>query len=962
MAAFLLAVLPIHADALRPKKGEEAVPKNLPYEETRLRQGREGEWIVWRDGETDRIRRIKPAHASHSLFDLQASTVESARAVLRRVLAEFGIEKLADRLQASWECEGLASRHFFFGDTRNGVPVEPGRVSVHLDRSGHLLHVTNTIDPELSVVSDVRRLSRVQAIDLALRGETPRPSGVEAILLYMSRGEGLILSWRVRFLLEHQIGDWEVWIDAGTGTELERIDRASYSVNGRGQLWTPNPITALRATSLPDMDDQDQEVFDPAYQIVTLNDLDNPDGQGNYALAGPWVRITDWDDPIHPINAFLRTNPDDFITTRSNLLFEAVMIYYHLDRVQRYVQSLGYFNVVNRSIEVDPHGVDGEDNSYFIPSTGRIAYGDGCVDDAEDAEVIIHEYGHAIQHDQIEGLGGFGTSHEMGSMGEGFSDYNAARYVADEGFTFALGRIADWDGWGSGCWPGRRVENDKTYPDSMINQIHADGEIWSGALWDIRRAVGGETTDRMILESHFAYSRSSTFQTAAYALLEADRSLYGGNHGDTIAAIFRERGILDQEPAAPSIAVVDPPAFFWQPGPYAFRFEVSGDATVLGANLVYGTGTDFPDTAAAVYRFQYRVEVPEPLSGDSIRYFIEVTDDLSRTTTLPADAPASWFSAALLPDTVEPVIIHTALRDMDENSLPVQVIASVLDNHRVDPASVRLEYRYQSVGTDSSDGFTMFGIDGTAYSGYLPEVREVPGTFSYRIFARDFAGEENEAVAPDSGQYSFSVLPDTIGPEVVHAPLQDIAGPQTTPVLTAIITDPAGIDDTSVRVEYTFRADSDSSGGSFPLSRTSPDGGFSGIFPFHGDAFGTVHYRITAMDRSLGGNRSYMPPEGFYEFEMFPSRTSVSGVGPNPFRTGTEMRIRLASTTHVSYTVFDLEGRTIATVWDGDLKRGEHHLTWDGKDKRGQRVSQGIYFYWVQVGALERKGRLICLR
>ncbi|MEZ4916786.1 MAG: hypothetical protein R2836_07345 [Chitinophagales bacterium] len=50
-------------------------------------------------------------------------------------------------------------------------------------------------------------------------------------------------------------------------------------------------------------------------------------------------------------------------------------------------------------ISVDTHGNNGADNSFFSPATPlRLIFGEGGVDDAEDADVIIHEYGHAISH------------------------------------------------------------------------------------------------------------------------------------------------------------------------------------------------------------------------------------------------------------------------------------------------------------------------------------------------------------------------------------------------------------------------------------------------------------------------------------------------------------------------------------------------------------------------------------
>ena len=89
------------------------------------------------------------------------------------------------------------------------------------------------------------------------------------------------------------------------------------------------------------------------------------------------------------------------------------------------MQSLGFTTIQNGSIRVDPHGLSGADNSHYIGSLANyIAFGEGGVDDAEDADVIWHEYGHAIIHSQVTNWNGG----ETGAMGEGFGDYFAASY------------------------------------------------------------------------------------------------------------------------------------------------------------------------------------------------------------------------------------------------------------------------------------------------------------------------------------------------------------------------------------------------------------------------------------------------------------------------------------------------------------------------------------------------------
>ena len=62
-----------------------------------------------------------------------------------------------------------------------------------------------------------------------------------------------------------------------------------------------------------------------------------------------------------------------------------------------------------------------EDNSFYSPGDRGLHFGDGGVDDAEDADIVLHEYGHSVQDNQVPGWGPGGDT-EQGAIGEGFGD------------------------------------------------------------------------------------------------------------------------------------------------------------------------------------------------------------------------------------------------------------------------------------------------------------------------------------------------------------------------------------------------------------------------------------------------------------------------------------------------------------------------------------------------------------
>ncbi|MCB0416785.1 MAG: proprotein convertase P-domain-containing protein, partial [Bdellovibrionales bacterium] len=190
------------------------------------------------------------------------------------------------------------------------------------------------------------------------------------------------------------------------------------------------------------------------------------------------------------------------------------------------------------SIQVDSDGYGGSDNSYFSPMDNHIAFGHGCVDDNEDSDVILHEYGHAIHHSINSNWSGGDT----GAMGEGFGDYWAASYSLStpNGDQFNKNQVFNWDGHGEGnpCWPGRvldafgaQYDSTKSYGahQSIAGGFQSD-ELWSTPLFQsllaLRQAgVSKETVDAIILEAHFGLGSGVKMPEMASAILATAHNL-----------------------------------------------------------------------------------------------------------------------------------------------------------------------------------------------------------------------------------------------------------------------------------------------------------------------------------------------------------------------------------------------------------------------------------------------------
>ena len=81
------------------------------------------------------------------------------------------------------------------------------------------------------------------------------------------------------------------------------------------------------------------------------------------------------------------------------------------------------------------------------------------------------------------------------------------------------------------------------YPENLVGEVHADGRIWSRALWDIRNAIGNVRADTVILEGQFDFGGTTMTQLATATVAAANR-LYDAATANTVRAQFQARGIL----------------------------------------------------------------------------------------------------------------------------------------------------------------------------------------------------------------------------------------------------------------------------------------------------------------------------------------------------------------------------------------------------------------------------------
>jgi len=83
---------------------------------------------------------------------------------------------------------------------------------------------------------------------------------------------------------------------------------------------------------------------------------------------------------------------------------------------------------------------------------------------------------------------------------------------------------------------------------------------------------------------------------------------------------------------------------------------------------------------------------------------------------------------------------------------------------------------------------------------------------------------------------------------------------------------------------------------------------------------------------------------------------------PNPFGARTDIPYTVPRAGRVRIAVYDVGGRKVADLVDRDEPAGARVVRWDGRDRGGERVAAGVYFYRMVAGEYRRVRKLVVLR
>lgn len=504
-------------------------------------------------GLTAKVEKNEQYKTPHRIYDIESKATKKspekiAEAALKKIAGELKIRPDLSQLKFDKVKQSILGSHVLYQQYYTGKPISGAWIRVDIDKEGRVYNINSDLVPEPAMAkarkaearrataTPARQLSEREAKTRAIEAAGAGPNDLVKVIsseeVYYPRDGVPILTWKIIVKTAptksrtRRPAEWKMYIDAETGEIIEKHNLLKF-IDGKGRVFDPNPVVTLNDTSLKDK----SQIPDKAYSEVVLRDL-----KKTGFLEGPFVTTKTTRKRVQRKNF-------DFRCKRKDRAFKEVMAYFHIDRIQRHLQELGFDNVLNRPIPVN---IDGQrdDNSHYSTSDRDLTFGTGGVDDAEDAEIILHEYGHAIQDDQVPG---FGASEEGGAMGEGFGDFLAASFFSDVKANELKSTLGNWDATAySGDEPPylRRLDSNKKYPKDLDGEVHDDGEIWSACLWQLRAELGRKKVERLVIAHHFLLSRNAGFEDGANAMITADKKLNKGANEKVIRNVFVRRGIL----------------------------------------------------------------------------------------------------------------------------------------------------------------------------------------------------------------------------------------------------------------------------------------------------------------------------------------------------------------------------------------------------------------------------------
>jgi len=903
----------------------------------RLTRSYEGNWRVysWNE-ETGTPRWIYGSGAQLSAsFATPNEVVAAARDVIRSNPEAFRAD--LNHLRFFSAPRGAGKQAVHFQQTHEGLDVWGGRVSATFTDGGRLIALGSTYYPNVQVdptpTIDRAAARELARLDLPFNPATDSVEERPDLLVLPVPGAGASVThhlvWRVRVRTSEPIGIWVTHVDAHDGTILWRyndVHFVDFTGTTSGLIQRPTFCEGQTEETLP-------------YLRVTVSGVGttNADGNGDWTVpfggTGDRTVTADLYSPYVDVNnlkvggsqgAFSGTAtagvPFEVAFTDDNSQRDEKDVYRAVNDIHDFFQQFApEFNYANQRIVANVSR-NQTCNAYWDGTINFYAAGGGCANTGEIMDVVHHEFGHGVQWAILGWQGNEG-------LGEGNGDALGNMMVLSP----IVGR-----GFYNNCASGiRNSENSLRYPEDVVGQgVHNAGRVIAGFHWDALEglmAVHGTEAGRLIAATNWHYGRVLNLPTnqpdqvlATFITDDDDGDLTNGtpnyeayclaaaNHGFDCPEVLI--GLFVEHTAVGSREETGP---------------VNIDATIRTTE-----GTLVADSLRVHYRLNggpFQSVMLEPYGGPDgfrgvipslappveVEYYLRARDTAGNVRTHPSFAPANLhaFDVATEFDPMEVESGWTVNLEGTDNATtgawvrvdPNGTAAQPEDDYTAAPGTMCWVTGNAPPG--SGDGVA--DVDGGTTTLYSP-VYNLAGAASARAkFFRWYSNDQGGAPASDNW--------------TVEA--RNNGGPWQ-------------------QVERTMES-----------SNAWVDRDFDLVAAFGGE-LGDVQLRFIASDLEQGS----LIEAAVDDFEILahltsgvepqaggPPRFALLGASPNPLTGAGRFAFMLPAEGKVRLALYDVSGRQLRLLADGQRAGGRSELLWDGLDAGGRAVPSGVYFLRMEA-------------
>ena len=247
-----------------------------------------------------------------------------------------------------------------------------------------------------------------------------------------------------------------------------------------GKVFLQDPISDSKQMSLPITTD-----FSPFQSAVGLPHL----------LSQPYLAdgafFVKADDAITSSGA---TPGASLAFPFGDLRSEQVNAYYHIDKFVNNLGEQSLFPAANIGVSVNAHckiGTNSNNNAYFDPTYRELCLGYSKIGTqtiwaADDADVIVHEYGHSINHN-ISTTTIFNSTTDTRALDEAFADLWAFSENRQLGLAKWFGNaIFLSQGSTTNNFTGiRDLGSQPQHPSAIVGEMHGDSIFFSSTVADV---------------------------------------------------------------------------------------------------------------------------------------------------------------------------------------------------------------------------------------------------------------------------------------------------------------------------------------------------------------------------------------------------------------------------------------------------------------------------------------------